>query len=188
MGKVFVGKKDDEYYVFDDLYLEEMPDLEEYKEDCIKNKSNATELIFDKWCDIDELMVLPIIELNKKGYYTESSCADHYFGSSASSDSEEIDDCYYVSGNPENPDKMVYFGVSQSPRSGAHVLFNENYIFDSLPESWKLNKTEMGTLLSVSYEYERSDPYGFFMSQVCEIKKLYEWAQNLPNIKENGVR
>ena len=155
----YICIKGKEYIIFHDDAITEAPDLD---------------VAFDKHFEVDELLALPIAELNKKGYYTSFSCSGHpflcYIKHKCDEDEqqESVPPFFY-----DQEDRLYYYAVMGScPQS--YIAFQTDYKFEQLPKGWFWD----AKALRYNYPTNLTD-YELFRVQIQAIDDLYNWVCSL---------
>ena len=139
---------------------------------------------------VDVDIAKTILLLNKKGYITKSSCAGHHDIKFIDMDGADIANLAELEKDPEIIVKEIrdteFDYWKEIGGSVIYVVFNDCYDFPNIPDGFTL---EDGNYLSHKVNF-----YDHAKKRIAiplinkEIKKynkiLYEWANNLPNIKE----
>lgn len=135
---------------------------------------------------VDDLLAIPVVELNKKGYITTSSCAGHPFPVATVVDTfvelekaVTFDDLAESIVNGEPKGDLVPFVHRTYLRRMTYIQFR-----DPLPESvgapqgWNYDEEE--NLLYTRYK-KKGDAYSFTNEQLKKIDELLIWIEESPN-------
>lgn len=136
----------------------------------------------DDYFEVDELIALPIQELNKKGYSTILSCSGHAFAESG--------EAFVPAGTP-NPEKLIggvyktetlpdgsYRNLFKKVFSrSSYIVFDSNMALPPAPDEWYY--TDCDGALYRDYP-EELDSYDYYTLLVKSMKELYDWAKKLP--------
>lgn len=114
---------------------------------------------------VDEMMALPILELNRKGWITEYCCSGH------------LTNAEYSGKNSASK-----YSTYRSDHNFAYIVFNRMYEFSTLPDGWKLDQAYIDQYKKMAIEIRfTSEP--FTLNRLTEIleavKSLYLWSVNL---------
>lgn len=158
------------------------------------NGSNIKDYL-DEFIEIDELLAPIIVVLNQKGYHTDFSCSGHpfsdicegtfgesFFGKNCTlSDEEKLKKVAGViygtvycekTDDPQFPYRVVF----ENDAHKLYISFSDAKIsFDELPDGFEFK----GGCLSC--EYDAPDYYSLLQMRLDICKKLYDWANELPN-------
>ena len=129
--------------------------------------------IFDRHFEVDELLVLPVIELNKRGYITVYSCSGHPFMWELTYQNDEEEQQY------ENPlfyekDEHLYFYAYRRSIAEAYIKFEQEYKFKILPDGWRYERDT----LRFAFSTDLSD-YELHKVLIKAMDSLYAWACSL---------
>lgn len=163
MNMALICIKAKEYIIFHDNAMAETPDL------------NA---VFDMHFEVDELLALPIAELNKKGYLTSFSCSGHPFFRCLLYKNDEEDQPANLTPFFYDKDNHLYYYASKCSCPQSYIAFQRDYKFEKLPEGWFWDEKA----LRYNYPTDLSD-YELFRLQIKAINDLYIWICSLNDMK-----
>lgn len=135
---------------------------------------------------VDELMALPVVCLNNKGYLTDMSCSGHGMGTLCYEATEvteiekrcEKDTVITVQYSSEDNAEYIYW--SGEPTPGAYIKFKNKFEFSTVPDGWEFvtNRKTLSCTVSTS-----SNPMTYYKNISAALETLMEWILELPSIK-----
>lgn len=151
-----------DFFIFDDN-ANELPSQHDLKK------------VFERVFHVDELIALPVVELNKKGYITEGACSGHHFSSVCYEIEEEADPKEALFNvYDENVGKNLYYYEIAPDKEGAYVGFVTDYSFKTLPDGWY----KKGITLQFKYPDGLSE-YELYKKQIDAMQALHTWVCSL---------
>ncbi len=153
----------------------------------IINNSNIEVYLDDDFFEIDDYIAKPVQTLNRKGYTTRFCCSGHPF--------ETVNEIILLSPEDEDPDSMpgivqskllpdgtVSLTVRQALDCEAYISFEPSICLpESAPEGWR----RFGDNIRCFWPYS-DDPLTCMLSVYEAMRKLTEWADSLPDMKEKN--
>lgn len=135
--------------------------------------------IFDRHFEVDELIALPIIELNKKGYVTTYSCSGHPFFWNLSYKHQEDEEQDYNEAIFHDEDDELYFYADRTSIEEAYIAFAENYEFRKLPDGWWHDRDRNAIRFTFQMNVSALELH---KAQMTAMHNLYLWTCSLDNI------
>ena len=140
----------------------------------------------------DKLIAPSISKLNKKGYRTIASCSGHYSYSYYEWFNVNINELEKIKSNSKNIIKRIdtdsFDYISEIESTRIYVLFDEKYLFDSIPDGYKISDFNgKGVILDHKVDYYKNGSRRKQKDVVNEIEEyckiLDKWASELPERK-----
>jgi len=135
--------------------------------------------VFDRHFEVDELIALPVIELNKRGYITTYSCAGHPFFWNLSYKHQEDEEQNYAESIFHDEDDEQYFYADRTYFEEAYIAFAEKYEFGKLPDGWWYDRDR--NAIRFTFQMNLSI-FELYTTQMTEMRNLYLWACSLDDI------
>lgn len=135
--------------------------------------------MFDKHFEVDELIAVPIVELNRKGYITTFSCAGHPFFWSLEYKNHEEEQEHSKSIFYDKEDHL-YFYADRYNGDQAYIAFEKEYEFDTLPDGWYKDKNA----IRIDYPENLSN-HELYRVIMKAVDSLYIWVSSLACINHN---
>lgn len=138
----------------------------------------------EEYFEVDDLIAVPIANLNKKGFKTIESCSGHPFPSKFNIEAQVLEKSIGFDEIETKPEDLEHLRNETLTTTFRTYKYRISYIIfeNDLPEnleipdgwyySWENN------MLFTRYT-KRPDPYRFIEAQIAKMKKLVEWTENL---------
>ena len=135
----------------------------------IIHSTNINGLLETEYFEADDMIALPLRELNKKGYRTVSSCSGHPF--------KEL---YEISVDIDDRNVRGHYAAYGLPELRCHITFCEGITLPLLPRDF-IADTEGGRLTIKLNAGNCEDEFDYFEETLQRMKQLYFWASALPD-------
>lgn len=144
----------------------------------LKEKHNVND-----YFEVDDMIALPVAELNRRGYFTVNSCAGHPFQTETILDTrvsqreftiEELFDELFE--DPDADDAILTFRTFASQRS--YIVFEEP-LPDTVgvPDGWRYDAKNQAIYRHYTHT---PNPYLFMKAQMEFMLSLVRWITKLP--------
>ena len=136
----------------------------------IIHSTNINGLLEQEYFEADDMIALPIRELNRRGYKTISSCSGHPF--------KEL---YEVSVAFDNKNLKGHYEAYGAPELRCHITFCDGISLPWLPKGFKADAEEDGLMITQNVGV-CEDEFDYFEETLRRMRTLYNWALSLPDI------
>ncbi len=157
------------------------PILDFYSSDLMNLSNNSSSVLFE----VDELMALPVAELNNKGYLTEMCCSGHAVGNlccevADTDDLEELRSAgLLIAVQYLKEYEAEYMCWQGAPSIGAFIMFKNRIHFSTIPNGWTYDIRRCRLSCEVSKD---GNPMTYYKNISHALESLMAWIMQLPSI------
>ena len=135
----------------------------------IIHSTNIDGLLASEYFEADDMIALPLRELNRKGYRTVSSCSGHPF--------KEL---FEISVDIDDQSVKGHYAAYGVPELRCHITFCEGITLPLLPKGFQADMSN--ECLTIKYKTGIcEDEFDYFEETLRRMRELYNWAVTLPD-------